>query len=95
MAIFFPAHDSNSSIFQYTGMRHQEGYIGDFASKYSIHPQQVSPTGGHRMLHDTDFAWNFQCISNSVNVEYTVEREDGDHLISLHFHQVLMQRSNV
>ncbi len=73
-ANFFPAHDINSSIFQYIGLRPQEGYMGDFASKYSAHPQQVSPTGGQRMLHDTDFACNFQCILRSVNVEHTVDR---------------------
>ena len=69
--------------------------MGDFASKYSAHPQQVSPTGGQRMLHDTDFACNFQCILRSVNVEHTVERGDGEHSISLHFHPILKQRTNV
>ena len=43
----FLTHITIASVYsQYYILRSQEGYMGDFTSKYSAHPQQVSPTGG-------------------------------------------------
>ena len=47
------------------------------------------------MSRDEDVACNFQCIFRSVNVRCIDERGDGDHAISLHFHRILRQCSNV
>ena len=70
-ATFLPHITFNPVYSQYYSLRPQEGYMGDFTSKYSAHPQQVSPTGGrgcHTMCTHTLIRQRYDADLSRVSV---------------------------
>ena len=68
--------------------------MGDFTSKYSAHPQQVSPTGRNGERRDLHFAYDFEYILMRSR-RREIDTSHGNHTISLHFCQFLRCSGNV